>query len=210
NLADATNLYNSPSRNPSTYSWESRRPVQWNGMPISATFLATVKQLIGTVHDANSGQDIPNVPMTGYGLWDQFMQERGFVPHFTLYRDNYVAQANLLLPRATAYSAGLLEYFFRGEIESIGPDEGVYGLADHAVEKTKDTSGFETIKVKLANKTPNQAMTNGALVAVLKYNLNTCYADDLSGQPGAPGIDEDACRSIGDDITVSDVQTGVG
>jgi hypothetical protein len=208
NIRDVWNPYTSPTRDPSIYAKASRVPVNWNGTPISTKFLGTTTQLIGSVHDYYSGQVISNVPMTGYGLWDQFMQERGLLPHFTLYRENYVAQANLLLPRAVAYSAGILEYFFRGQIDISAPDEGVYGLIDHAVEKDKDTGGFDTIKLKLKNSTPNQTMSGGTVVAVLRFHRNSCYRDDLSGEPGVPGVDEEVCREIGDDIVVSEPQKG--
>ncbi len=209
NMMDITNRYSSPSKEPSNYSTASRVPVRWDGTPIATKFVATTAQLLGSVRDNNAAVDISDVPMTGYGLWDQFMQERGLLPHFTLYRENYVAQANLLLPRAVAYSAGILEYFFRGQIDISAPDEGVYGLIDHAVEKDKDTAGFDTIKLKLRNSTPDQVMSGGTVVAVLKYHRNACYKDDLSGEPGAPGVDEEVCREVGDDIVVSELQRAV-
>ena len=54
------------------------------------------------------------------------------LPRYTLHRVNYDAMANLLLPRAVAYSAGLINFFFRGQIDIALPDEGVDALTDHA------------------------------------------------------------------------------
>jgi hypothetical protein len=108
-----------------------------------------------------------------------------------------------------AYSAGILEYFFRGEIEISLPDQGVYGLVDHAAEKDKDTGGFDTIKLKVRNTTPNQSMGGGSLVAVLRFHRNNCYRDDLSGEPRETSMNDWACREVGDDIVVSDVKSGV-
>lgn len=37
-----------------------------------------------------------------------------------------------LAPRAVAYSAGLIDYFFRGRMEIAPPDDDVYAILDHA------------------------------------------------------------------------------
>ncbi|ROZ76071.1 hypothetical protein EEB15_12965 [Ramlibacter sp. WS9] len=104
-----------------------------------------------------------------------------------------------LIPRAVGYSAGLLNFFFRGKMEISLPDEGVYGVVDHTVEKTIDTSGFRKIRLKVKNITPRgtgiEPMTApGKLRAVAKFHRNTCYQSDLSGEYGAPGRDWTTCR----------------
>jgi hypothetical protein len=111
--------------------------------------------------------------------------------------------ANLLIPRAVAYSAGLLDYFFRGTMEITPPDEGVYAMVDHSVEKSRDVHGFGTLKLKLANTSAGDAMTGGTVVAVLRFRRDTCYVDDLSGAPNT-GSEALACRSVDPEITVSD------
>jgi hypothetical protein len=111
---------------------------------------------------------------------------------------NYDAAADLLLPRAVAYSAGLIDYFFRGRLEISLPDEGVYGAVDHSVENQPDTNGFRKIKLKVRNVTPPVIPTagpqkdqniaqdmSGTVIAVVKYHENTCYQADLSGEFGA-------------------------
>jgi len=45
---------------------------------------------------------------------------------------DYDAMADLLLPRAVAYSTGLINFFFRGQIEISLPQEGVFAVADHS------------------------------------------------------------------------------
>ncbi|GEM_PF-4307131 len=58
--------------------------------------------------------------------------------------------AALLIPRAVGYSAGLLNYFFRGDMESVN------------AATIKDNSGNITgAKLKVKNKTPNENMGPG-------------------------------------------------
>jgi hypothetical protein len=137
----------------------------------------------------------------------------------------YVDAANKLVPTAVSYSAGLINYFFRGEMEISLPDEGVYGIVDHAVEKEKGQHGFRFIKMKVKNTTPAidalyrgtntslpQHMTAGQFVAVAKFRRNTCYTPDLMGQIGnitqgdgtiVKSNSAAACRTAVEEILVS-------
>jgi hypothetical protein len=112
---------------------------------------------------------------------------------FTLNGATHQAAANRLLPRAAAYSTGLINYFFRGRIEITLPSEGVYGVVDHGTTYATG-QGFGKLKLKLLNASPDgvkpdgtrvpQTMQGGTLVAVAKYTLNSCYQPDLSGDYG--------------------------
>jgi hypothetical protein len=131
----------------------------------------------------------------------------------------YSDAAKTLIPKAVEYSAGLINYFFRGEMEISLPEEGVYGVVDHAVEKTKGADGFRLIKMKVKNTTAElgtargiiaQHMTNGEFRAVAKFRRNTCYTPNLMGQIGTVGRGASAitnsplsCRSLVDEIVVS-------
>ncbi|MBI5612278.1 MAG: hypothetical protein HY942_04285, partial [Gammaproteobacteria bacterium] len=95
------------------------------------------------------------------------------------------------IPKAVGYSAGLIDYFFRGKLEITLPDEAVYGIVDHSQINQKDTQGFTRIKMKLKNATPDivaggakfpQDMTGGKLELVAKFRRNTCYQPDLTGE----------------------------
>jgi len=80
--------------------------------------------------------------------------------------DDYVHQeyADRLLPRAVGYSAGLLNYFFRGNIQITLPDSGTYASADDS------GNGFTTVKVLAKNTTANnEAMDDGTIELVVKY-----------------------------------------
>lgn len=142
--------------------------------------------------------------------WADFQEFFGFSPTYFLTKTNYDAMANLLIPRAVGYSAGLINYFFRGKMEISLPDEGVYGVIDHndSESSAKDTGGFTKIKLKIKNITPKGAgiepmTTGGKLAAVVKFHRNTCYKSDLSGEYGSPGIDWNVCRVKDEEIVVS-------
>jgi len=123
---------------------------------------------------------------------------------YTLGPEIFQVQGNLIIPRAAAYSAGLINYFFRGELTLSSPPDGLYAVADqgapHGVDadgypRSSDGSifGFTTLRVRVKNTTPDvvesgagtiapQTMQGGKLVAVARYHRNPCYKPDLSGE----------------------------
>ncbi len=149
----------------------------------------------GAVADNATNTPEPNVKLAAVGAWDQFLQQKNANwGSYTLNYYNYDDQARLLVPRAVAYSAGLIDYFFRGELYVAPPAEGVFGLLDHGdpASNCKDTCGFTKIKLRVANSTPDitppqgaavpQGMTGGVVVAVAKFRRNDCYTPALSGE----------------------------
>lgn len=121
--------------------------------------------------------------------------------------DQYTTHADMLIPRAISYGAGLIDYFFRGrlEVNSVTAPLGVVGVVDQGVTHTVDAEGyprrsdgrifgFEKVRLALRNVSeaiiesgpaaPALAQTsgNGVLVAVARYHRNSCYQPDLSGQ----------------------------
>jgi len=139
---------------------------------------------------------------------------------YALNRFTFDAAHKFLIPRAVGYSAGFINFFFRGQLEITPPDEGVYGIVDHTVENAPDVGGFAKIKLKVRNVTPGgvnaqgQAIvepipdgSTGTLVAVVKFHRNTCYTPALSGEYGSPGIDWQTCRAPTEEIVVSAPQS---
>ena len=141
---------------------------------------------------------------------------RGRAGYFTQNYWTYADAATKLIPKAVEYSAGLINYFFRGEMEIRLPEEGVYGIVDHAVTNAKG-DGYKLIKMRVKNVTADittaiaptrptglskQDMTAGQFVAVAKFHRNTCYTPDLAGQIGQPGKGVD-CRSATEEIVLS-------
>ncbi|MEW6053484.1 MAG: hypothetical protein AB1552_06815 [Nitrospirota bacterium] len=76
----------------------------------------------------------------------------------------YNDYAALLIPRAVGYSAGLLNYFFRGNIEITLPDSGVYAETD------TPATGFTEITLRAKNTSANsEQMTDGTIELVIGY-----------------------------------------
>ncbi|MEP7182645.1 MAG: hypothetical protein ABI886_10685 [Betaproteobacteria bacterium] len=166
----------------------------------------SLKLLLGTVVDSlQPGMTERSVPLASFGAFDQFMKS---VPdrQSTLTHYNYYHQARLLIPRAVAYSAGMLDYFFRGRMEISPPDEGVYAVVDQKAQGCRDTCGFDKLKLKLKNTTPNESLEAGNFVAVAKFRRNKCYTPNLAGEPGGNAFNGyAACRNDEEEIVVSDV-----
>lgn len=152
-----------------------------------------------------AGRTENSISLAAYGAFDQFLKPT-LIRHATLNHYNYSEQARLLLPRAVAYSAGLLDYFFRGKLEIALPDEGVYAARDTLPGSCKDPCGFDSVKLKLTNDTPGEAMGPGVVVAVAKFHRNNCYRADLSGEPGGPNFTGGGCRNPEEEIVVSNAR----
>lgn len=131
----------------------------------------------------------------------------------TVNRFTFAKDHQYLIPRAVAYSAGLINYFFRGQMEVKAPDEGVYAIVDHAdgnlgAGGCGTPCGFRKVKLKVRNTTPNDEMTNdaanmGTLLLVAKFHVNNCFQSDLSGEFDAPGYRGAFCRSTDEFVAVS-------
>ena len=108
-------------------------------------------------------------------------------------------QVKLLIPRAVAYSAGVLDHFFRGSLEikpAIVGESPIYAAMDHAT-----ATGFKKIRAKIRNTTPAiadptagnasvaQDMMNGTIVAVVRYHTDRAFLPDLSSMIGVGTCD---------------------
>src|SRR6185503_12808951 len=123
---------------------------------------------------------------------------------FALNEFNFDAAHALLLPKATDYSAGLINFIFRGTLGIAAPAEGIYSIIDPT-----QASSFQKIKVKVTNTTPNETMAGGRLWATATFHKNTCYRSDLTGELGGPNAPPDflsfffGCRSAFDETVIS-------
>jgi hypothetical protein len=85
--------------------------------------------------------------------------------------------ATKLIPRAVGYSAGLLDYFFRGSIDIQLPSHqyhsGIYAMASPPEDgpmSTDPSEGFTRIVLDARNTTANEeAMADGSIELVVKY-----------------------------------------
>lgn len=108
NIDDPTAKYGSPVRNPAAY--RSRTiidPDYPNGPPITFLDGPVFDQLIGNSRE---------IHLTNESTINEFLR---FRTKYYLNRHNFDDYAELLMPRAVAYSAGLLDYFFRGSIDCV-------------------------------------------------------------------------------------------
>lgn len=190
-------MYPQPPRNASTLTEENlTNAVDLTQQPIQGS----LRLYKGPVTDTAIGAT-EEARLTSSGLFDQFLLEQGSSPRFTLNHYNYEAQAALLIPRAIGYSTGLINYFFRGQLELALPDEKIF-----AVEDFSTNAGFSRIKVNIRNSTPTiipsgttdsfpqTTSAAGTLVAVLRYRINTCLQfPSLRGAPGSAEWNE-SCR----------------
>ncbi|MBK6981980.1 MAG: hypothetical protein IPH30_11115 [Betaproteobacteria bacterium] len=84
----------------------------------------TLKYITGTVVDARIGSE-DRIRMAAESTFSANFGNRVF---YVLNRFVYDDQAALLIPRAVAYSAGLLDYFFRGRIDLVKDRDRPNGL----------------------------------------------------------------------------------
>ena len=118
---------------------------------------------------------------------------------FILDRGVYEDYARLLLPRAIGYSAGLLDYFFRGRIEIAPPARYVYGLAAF---QEGNTGAFTKLRFKVRNATPDEdTRGTGQMRAVVQYRQPLGGADLIENSL-AP-ISEELSFAVSESQTVT-------
>ena len=76
------------------------------------------------------------VALTNYGLWGQYLNDEGFFRRYSLNLRSCDDMADLLISHATAYSAGFIDYFFRGRMDNTESDEGLYAIFGHSEQHT--------------------------------------------------------------------------
>ena len=185
--------YAAPASDLARYRIVRVAPTTWDGTQSSGA--TPVSVYYGTVPDTLRGVDDADVPLTTFGIWDQFIQAKLQKRSYTLNRLNYDAMASLLLPRAVAYSAGLIDFFFRGTLDVSLPDEGVFAVADHGADE-----GFTKLRAEIRNTTPSfvdagnnaqpQNMSGGTLLAVVRYHADKRYVASLETVVGAAPCDD--------------------
>lgn len=183
NIEDTS--YALPSTDPGDYIRQSA-----DTMDLCLKKTVRLEYLLGTVKDALTKVDATDVALTSRGLWTI---GAGF-SRYALTRKNYDDMADLLTPRAVAYGAGLLDYFFRGRLR---------------VNSVKASLGVLTVSVtnqSYYDRTKQQAgdtVGDGSFVLVARYRLNGEDGFSASAQRWfsgtiAPGETREILVDVGD------------
>jgi len=128
------------------YSAPSNNAVSYTAVYINPPCMKpgySIKELQSDVLDQQEpGYAAANVPLTTESLWfNSGVTFAGGITEYTLTRSNYDAMAAYLLPRAVAYSAGIINYFFRGRLDL-----------------QVDTFSSSNVSVKFRNNTYNEVL----------------------------------------------------
>lgn len=159
-----------------------------------------------TLHtlDAYGGQ----VPLATSSTWVDIMPDDlkpVWVPQvgYTVSYNTLRYTADVMLPRAVGYSAGMIDFFFRGRIKVEAPQDGVFAITDQAIAHTVDADGyprctntvppsvggepplcvagnvfgFTKVRLKIRNDTP----------AIVESGTGTTVHQDLATTLFAPG-----------------------
>lgn len=193
-------------------------------LPITDQVAPTYDQSSGTLA-AYGGK----APLVTKGIWHdimpddlrpQYLQTTGYL----LTYNNLRYMADVMVPRAVGYSAGLIDFFFRGRLEVMPIDQDIIAVMNQGDPHTVTsegyvrqlanptrTFGFEKVRLRVRNVSEDivesgtgtviPQSTGGAgsrLVAIAKYHRNACYSQDLSGErvrSYAGAITEPSCTN---------------
>jgi hypothetical protein len=183
NLDASQNVYSKPSKDLTSYR-EFLQPTRPDCPPGGTSAV-----LFGEVGDDNApGFTSTNVPLTTCSFLSISCASSSSRT-YTVNRRVLNSMADLVVPRAVAYSTGLINHVFRGRLEIKPPSEGVYSIANHST-----ATGFDKLSVTLTNATADigamdgsvarQNMVLGHLVAVARFHRNSCYRPTLTGEYG--------------------------
>ena len=100
-----------------------------------------------------------------YSIFTDDLTRRGALPGYTLNRFNFDEAQAILIPRAVGYSAGLLDYFFRGKLEISAPDQYAYAVAQYST----GNEHFTKVRLKVRDATVGANAGAGTIRAIVRY-----------------------------------------
>ncbi len=158
---------------------------------IPGTSLRGAMTFVGTPYDDAYVHQFDFNPRTStYSIFTADLAVRGLLPRYTLNRFNFDAALALLVPRAVGYSAGMIDYFFRGTLEIAPPDRFSYMVAPY-----QDGNGaFTKLKVKVRNTTLDADAGTGTVQAVVRYR-KAFLADPLL-YPGFSSLEAEPSYAV--------------
>jgi hypothetical protein len=122
----------------------------------SGTLVGDITFITRNFIDPISGATSPSVRVSTRSVWDEHLQ-RIEQKRYSLNTFNYDAMADVLIPRAVGYSAGLLDFFFRGRLD---------------VDLINDATDPSLVRLSGVNLSPDP-LANGILLL---------FTDDTAGQ----------------------------
>ena len=142
-----------------------------------------------TVTDSFLGQsaDTMNPFASSYSTFDQDLINRGGTPKFTLNRFNFQAAHSFLIPRAVAYSAGMINYFFRGRIDLVedNSSRGTFLIKNLSSEPMSGT--FSLYYDDTLDNRRLLTSWDRSIPANDQVNIGTIPADPTDPAPKNPG-----------------------
>jgi hypothetical protein len=133
---------------------------------IPGTSLTGVMTFVGTPwSDSYTGTGGYNTRTSTYSLFTDDLGRRGSKIEYSLNSFNYENAQQILIPRAVGYSAGLLNYFFRGTLEIAAPDRYAYLAAPYS----NGRGSFTKLMLKLRNTTFGAETGSGTVQAIVRY-----------------------------------------
>lgn len=131
-------------------------------------------------------------PLLSDGIWSGFFGSTNNL--YTISPQTFQVIGNLTIPRAIAYSAGLIDYFFRGQLAVTAPPNRVVGVLNQGSQHTMNAQGypcvgtasndgcpifgFRSIRVSLQNTTPQITESGSGTVSV--QNLSDTAAGSVT------------------------------
>lgn len=82
-------------------------------------------------------------PLLAEGIWKGFLG--GTKNQYTLSPQIFQAMGNLTVPRAIAYSAGILNYFFRGNLTVSAPPDKIVAVLNQGAQHTMNAQGYPCV-----------------------------------------------------------------
>lgn len=154
-------------------------------------------------------------PLVTKGIWHeiladypdlqpQYQTSTGYLMTY----NNMRYMADVMVPRAVGYSAGMIDFFFRGRLEVTPIEQSVFAVMNQGDPHTMDADGyprktgqptkifgFEAVRLRVRNTTPaivesgtgtnvpqSTGGTGARLVAIARYHRNACYKPDMAGE----------------------------
>ena len=109
------------------------------GQPVACTtyFHSVPDPVAPSRSDATTSE-----PLVADGMWKGFL---GSSNEYTLTPQVYQTTGNLVVPRAIAYSAGLLNYFFRGKLTVTSPPDKIVAVLNQGAQHTMNPQGYPCV-----------------------------------------------------------------